>query len=97
MNCCHFLSSVSPAIWNTKVSEHFSPRLLHLLHLTYSSTYITADQFAKSLQRAADLRSALVKIHQDNLSFPVHDSLYSQWKHSHPTLIQRIDALGKLE
>lgn len=56
-----------------------------------------ADQFAKSLRKAADLRSALVKIYKDNLSFPVYDSLYSQWKHSHPTLIQRIDALGKIE
>ncbi|KFM64976.1 CAAX prenyl protease 1-like protein, partial [Stegodyphus mimosarum] len=43
-----------------------------------------ADAFAKLLNKAADLRSALVKLNRDNLGFPVHDWLFSAWHHSHP-------------
>ncbi|GIY15811.1 CAAX prenyl protease 1 homolog [Caerostris darwini] len=56
-----------------------------------------ADAFAKLLNKAADLRSALIKLNRDNLGFPVHDWLYSAWHHSHPPLLQRIHALGKLD
>ncbi|XP_054718196.1 CAAX prenyl protease 1 homolog [Uloborus diversus] len=54
-----------------------------------------ADTFAKLLNKAADLRSALIKLNRDNLGFPVHDWLYSAWHHSHPPLLQRIRALGE--
>lgn len=56
-----------------------------------------ADAFAKILNKAADLRSALVKLNKDNLGFPVHDWLFSAWHHSHPPLLQRIKALGKID
>lgn len=56
-----------------------------------------ADAFAKILNKAADLRSALVKLNRDNLGFPVHDWLFSAWHHSHPPLLQRIRALGKID
>lgn len=56
-----------------------------------------ADAFAKLLNRAADLRSALIKLNRDNLGFPVHDWLFSAWHHSHPPLLERIHALGKLD
>ena len=56
-----------------------------------------ADAFAKKLNRATHLRSALVKLNKDNLSFPVYDWLYSSFNHSHPPLIQRLDALSKAE
>ncbi|KAF8778713.1 CAAX prenyl protease 1 homolog [Argiope bruennichi] len=56
-----------------------------------------ADAFAKLLNKAADLRSALIKLNKDNLGFPVYDWLYSTWHHSHPPLLERIHALGKLD
>ena len=56
-----------------------------------------ADAFAKSLHKTTDLRSALVKLNHDNLSFPIFDNLYSMWNHSHPPLIERLDALSKFE
>ncbi|CAL1273872.1 unnamed protein product [Larinioides sclopetarius] len=56
-----------------------------------------ADAFAKVLNKAADLRSALIKLNRDNLGFPVYDWLYSTWHHSHPPLLERIHALGKLD
>jgi STE24 endopeptidase len=56
-----------------------------------------ADAFAKHLNRATALRGALIKLNKDNLSFPIYDQLYSNWHHSHPPLLERIRALGKLE
>ena len=52
-----------------------------------------ADQYAASLTDPADLRSALIKLHRDNLAFPMSDWLYSRWYHSHPPVIDRINAV----
>jgi len=49
-----------------------------------------ADEFATSLADPAHLRSALVKLHRDNLAFPMSDWLYSRWYHTHPPLVDRI-------
>ena len=54
-----------------------------------------ADAFAASLGHAAQLRTALVKLHNDNLGFPVYDWLFSAWHHSHPPLLERMAALDK--
>lgn len=75
----------------------YNELLSFLMMCASRSMEYQADRFAKSLHKAADLRSALVKLNLDNLGFPVHDSLYSKWRHSHPTLLQRLDALGKIE
>merc|ERR1712127_105288 len=56
-----------------------------------------ADEFAAKLGKAKDLCSALVKLNNDNLSFPVYDWLFSAWHHSHPPLLQRIEALKKYQ
>lgn len=53
-----------------------------------------ADDFAKGLGFAGYLRSSLVKLHKDNLGFPVADKLYSAYHYSHPPLIERLRALG---
>lgn len=53
-----------------------------------------ADEFAKSLGFATSLRSSLIKLHKDNLGFPVADKLYSTYHYSHPPLIERLRALG---
>jgi STE24 endopeptidase len=52
-----------------------------------------ADEFAKDLGFATKLCKALIKLHIDNLGFPVYDWMYSSWHHSHPTLLQRIDRM----
>lgn len=56
-----------------------------------------ADRFAKSLGRAHYLQLALIKLNSDNLGFPIYDSLYSMWYHSHPPLLERLQALEKQE
>ncbi|EDO47143.1 predicted protein [Nematostella vectensis] len=53
-----------------------------------------ADAFAKQLGFAPHLRSALIKLHQDNLGFPIADKLYSAYHYSHPPLLERLRALG---
>ncbi len=53
-----------------------------------------ADAFAKSLDKTEHLKSSLIKLHIDNLSFPVVDWLYSTWHYSHPPLIERLEALN---
>lgn len=54
-----------------------------------------ADSFAVGLGKAKYLGSALVQLNKDNLGFPIYDSLYSAWHHSHPPLLERIEALKK--
>jgi len=56
-----------------------------------------ADAFAANLGKAKDLKSALVKLNNDNLSFPIYDWLFSAWHHSHPPLLERLEALKKFE
>ncbi len=56
-----------------------------------------ADAFAASLGRAPQLKTALVKLNNDNLGFPVYDWLFSAWHHSHPPLLERIHAIDELE
>lgn len=56
-----------------------------------------ADNYAMRRGYTDKLKSALVKLNIDNLGFPVHDELYSTFNHSHPTLIQRLRALGKTD
>jgi len=56
-----------------------------------------ADRFAAELGKSDDLKTALIKLNNDNLSFPIYDWLYSAWNHSHPPLLERIDALNKYQ
>ncbi|KAE8271748.1 hypothetical protein A4X09_0g605 [Tilletia walkeri] len=39
------------------------------------------------------LGQALIRLHVENLSTIYYDSLYSAWNHSHPTLMERLNAL----
>lgn len=54
-----------------------------------------ADGFAGSLGLASHLRTALIKVHRDNLLFPVHDWLYSMSYYHHPSLLDRLRQLDK--
>jgi len=53
-----------------------------------------ADDFAFQLFKRSDkLRSALIKLNNDNLGYPIYDWLYSAWNHSHPPIIERLGVL----
>lgn len=49
-----------------------------------------ADKYAHSLGYSMALRMALIKIYADHMSFPVYDSWYACWHHTHPTVLQRL-------
>ncbi|CAG2110477.1 unnamed protein product [Medioppia subpectinata] len=74
------------------------PKILSFLMTCLGRRFeFAADAFAKHMNRTADLRSALIKLNKDNLGFPLYDWLYSSWYHSHPPLLERIRALGKID
>jgi len=52
-----------------------------------------ADEFGKSLGYSTQLQAALMKLHKENLGFPVTDKLYSTYHYSHPPLLERLRAL----
>ena len=53
-----------------------------------------ADDFAATiLGRGPQLQSALIKLNNDNLGFPIYDWLYSAWHHSHPPILERLAVL----
>lgn len=54
-----------------------------------------ADSFAKKLGHCDALKRSLIKLHKDNLSYPMYDKLFSGWHHSHPPLLERLEALDK--
>ncbi|KAI1699668.1 peptidase family m48 domain-containing protein [Ditylenchus destructor] len=55
----------------------------------------SADRFAAELGYADLLPSALIKTGKKNLSLPVDDHLYSMFRHSQPSIPERIAALKK--
>lgn len=53
-----------------------------------------ADDFAANvLGRGDKLQSALIKLNNDNLGFPIYDWLFSAWHHSHPPILERLAVL----
>ena len=79
----------------TSLSSALVFKLLGFLMTVLSRKFeFQADAFAKNLGFSTFLRSALVKLHKDNLGFPVADNLYSLFHYSHPPLIERLRALG---
>jgi len=55
-----------------------------------------ADNFATKLGHGEPLKAALLKLQKDNLSFPLYDKLYSCWNHSHPPILERLEAIDKI-
>jgi STE24 endopeptidase len=53
-----------------------------------------ADAFSAKAAGAEALASALIKLNKENASNLWPDRLYSAWYYSHPTLCERIDAIG---
>jgi len=54
-----------------------------------------ADEFATRLGHGEALKAALLKLQKDNLGYPLFDKLYSSWHHSHPPIIERLEAIDK--
>ncbi len=55
-----------------------------------------ADKFAAELGYGEKLKSSLLVLTKDDLSFPTFDWLYSLFNLTHPTVTERFDAIGGL-
>ena len=56
-----------------------------------------ADRFAVQQGRTEALQAALIKLSTDNKSYPYHDWLHSTIHRSHPPLLERLEALKKMQ
>ncbi|XP_076637368.1 CAAX prenyl protease 1 homolog [Colletes latitarsis] len=54
-----------------------------------------ADKFARIQGYGKALKTALIKLQKDNLCYPLYDKLYSGWHHTHPPLLERLEAIDK--
>ncbi|KAL0675482.1 hypothetical protein Bca4012_003463 [Brassica carinata] len=77
--------------------QHTVIPLQHLvsfgLNLVSRTFEFQADAFAVNLGYAKDLRPALVKLQEENLSAMNTDPLYSAYHYSHPPLVERLRAI----
>lgn len=64
-----------------------------LMHILSRRFEFQADEFAINLGKREHLKTALLKLHKDNLSFPVADWMYSARHFSHPPLLERLRAM----
>lgn len=53
-----------------------------------------ADNFAVKQGKGASLMAGLVKISKDNKSNANPDPLFSAYHHTHPALVERLDAIS---
>lgn len=65
-----------------------------LMHVYQRKNEYEADAYALKLGYASTLRSALIKLSVKNLGGFNVDPWYSAWNHSHPSLVERLHALG---
>ena len=71
--------------WLTPISNYFSRKHEY-----------EADAFASKISNADDLKSALRKLHKKNLGNLTPHPIYSAFYYSHPTLLERENALNTL-
>jgi len=64
-----------------------------MLTLLVRKNEFQADRFAVAMGKADDLWAALKQVHADNLGDCNPDPLYSWYHHSHPPLVQRLQAI----
>ncbi|KAI7864682.1 peptidase family M48-domain-containing protein [Spinellus fusiger] len=72
----------------------FDSLINFLMHVYQRKNEYEADAFALDLGYASTLRNALIKLSIKNLGGFNVDPWYSAWNHSHPSLTERLNALG---
>lgn len=83
--------STHERVWSRldSMHDHFASELQWLISLSW-----IIDAYAFKLGYAATLRSALIKLSVKNLGGFNVDPWYSAWNRSHPSLTERLAALG---
>lgn len=68
--------------------------LMPLISLISRHNEYAADEFGSNLQSKEDLVSALLKLANENKSFPLSHPMYIFFYYSHPPLVERFKELG---
>ena len=68
--------------------------LMPLISLISRHNEYAADEFGSNLQSKQDLVSALLKLANENKSFPLSHPIYVFFYYSHPPLVERFKELG---
>ncbi|AXH09838.1 peptidase M48 [Malaciobacter halophilus] len=68
--------------------------LMPLVSLISRHNEYAADEFGSNLQSKSDLVNALLKLANENKSFPLSHPLYIFFYYSHPPLVERFKELG---
>ena len=68
--------------------------LMPLISLISRHNEYAADEFGSNMQSKEDLVSALLKLANENKSFPLSHPLYIFFYYSHPPLVERFKELG---
>jgi len=76
------------------ISSFISFFMMPLLSFVSRQNEYAADRFGADVGGASNLVSALLKLVEENLSFPKSHSLFILFYYSHPPLIKRLQALG---
>jgi STE24 endopeptidase len=76
----------------------FSPALsfflMPLISMMSRHNEYAADEFGSNMQSKEDLVSALLKLANENKSFPLSHPVYIFFYYSHPPLVERLKELG---
>ncbi len=75
-------------------SSIFSFFLMPLISAMSRHNEYAADRFGSEMQTKEDLINALLKLANENKSFPLSHPLYIFFHYSHPPLVERFKALG---
>ena len=75
-------------------SPIFSFFLMPLISLISRHNEYAADEFGSNMQSKEDLIGALLKLANENKSFPLSHPLYIFFYYSHPPLVERFKELG---
>jgi STE24 endopeptidase len=89
-----------PVVIGLIIFQHTILPLQHVvsfaLNLVSRSFEFQADAFAKKLGYPNELKAALVKLQEENLSAMNTDPWYSAYHYSHPPLVERLAAIDDL-
>ncbi|KAL6124142.1 hypothetical protein ACLB2K_076657 [Fragaria x ananassa] len=99
-NLVYFAGNLVSRAFEYQVNLHFAvgSSFLSLPRICYLSIFLLqADAFAKKLGYAASIRASLVRLQEENLSAMNIDPWYSAYHYTHPTLAERLAAIGKMD
>jgi len=75
------------------ISEVYFYILSPIMNLISRHNEFNADKMGAELSEAKHLKSALIKLVQENKSFPKSSKIFSIMYHSHPSVLERIEEL----